>query len=173
MKATRPWLKRYHEARRQRTVDIVIATVDDLLADGQAVTLEAIFTRSREVDPEGKGIKKAGILGNAEAHAYYRKYSVTYRSGRGQQRRKSKIHVSTQPSRIASNRDVQRVRQRYLKQAKNDLVERLLAVEQEHATCQSQLARLQFEVLHLQQQLEEAKRNAPAPSKGKSKGKQL
>src|SRR5438876_3050371 len=79
----RPWLKTYHEAKRQRTVDLVKATVDRLVKDGQAVTLEAIATRSREVDPTGRGIKKAGILGNAEAHAYYRKHSVTYRSGRG------------------------------------------------------------------------------------------
>src|SRR5712692_9085483 len=167
MKATRPWLKRYHEARQQRTVDIVIATVDHLLADGQAVTLEAISTRSREVDPEGKGIKKAGILGNAEAHAYYRKHSVTYQSGRGQQRRKSKVHVSAQPSRIGTDRDIQRVRQRYLQQTKDNLVERLIAVEQEYAISQQQLARLQFEVLDLQQRLEEAEHTSQPSSPGK------
>ncbi len=171
MSTTRPWLKTYHEARRQRTVDLVKATVDHLLADGQAVTLEAIATRSRELDPEGKGIKKAGILGNVEAHAYYRKHSVTYRSGRGQQRRKSKVHVSAQPSRIDPDRDIQRARQRYLQQTKDNLVERLIAVEQEYAACQQQLARLQFEVLDLQQRLEEAerKRQPSSPRKGEKK----
>jgi len=167
MSTTRPWLKTYHEARRQRTVDLVKATVDHLLADGQAVTLEAIATRSREVDLEGKGIKKAGILGNAEAHAYYRKHSVTYQSGRGQQRRKSKVHVSAQPSRIGTDRDIQRVRQRYLQQTKDNLVERLIAVEQEYAISQQQLARLQFELLDLQQRLEEAKRKSQPSSPGK------
>ncbi len=152
MSTTRPWLKTYHEARRQRTVDLVKATVDHLLADGQAVTLEAIATRSREVDLEGKGIKKAGILGNAEAHAYYRKHSVTYQSGRGQQRRKSKVHVSAQP---------------YLQQTKDNLVERLIAVEQEYAISQQQLARLQFELLDLQQRLEEAERKSQPSSPGK------
>ena len=39
------------------------ATGDRLVKDGQAVTLEAIATRLREVDPTGRGIKKAGILG--------------------------------------------------------------------------------------------------------------
>src|SRR6266487_6811814 len=170
MSTTRPWLKTYHEARRQRTVDLVKATVDHLLADGQAVTLEAIATRSRELDPEGKGIKKAGILGNVEAHAYYRKHSVTYRSGRGQQRRKSKVHVSTQPSRLDPGRDIQRVRQRYLQQSKDNLVERLIAIEQEYAICQNQLARLQFELLDLKLQLEEAKRHEPAHSKGRRTG---
>jgi hypothetical protein len=53
----RPWLKQYHQARQQRTVELVKAAVDQLLKDGQTVTLEAICTRSREVDAEGKGIK--------------------------------------------------------------------------------------------------------------------
>jgi hypothetical protein len=164
---TRPWLKKYHEARRQRTVDLLKATVDRLLADGQTVTLEAICARSHEVDPEGRGIKKAGILGNAEAHAYYRKHSVTYRSGRGQQRRKRKVSISTQPSRIDPDRDIQRVRQRYLQQTKDNLVERLIAVEQEYAACQQQLARLQFEVLDLQQRWEEAEHKSQPSSLGK------
>ena len=146
------------------------ATVDHLLADGQAVTLEAIATRSRELDESGKGIKKAGILGNAEAHAYYCKHSVTYRSGRGQQRRKSKVHVSAQPSRIDPDRDIQRVRQRYIQQTKDDLVERLIAVEQENATCQEQLARLQFEMLNLKLHLEEAKHKETALPKKRKKG---
>jgi len=148
----------------------VKATVDQLVKDGQVVTLEAIAARSREVDPAGRGIKKAGILGNAEAHAYYRKHSVTYRSGRGQQRRKSKVHVSTQPSRLDPGRDIQRVRQRYLQQSKDNLVERLIAIEQEYAICQNQLARLQFELLDLKLQLEEAKRHEPAHSKGRRTG---
>lgn len=147
------------------------ATVDHLLADGQAVTLEAIATRSRELDEHGKGIKKTGILGNAEAHAYYRKHSVTYREGRGQQRRKSKVHVSAQPSRIDPDRDLQRVRQRYMQQNKGNLVERLIVIEQEYALCQNQLARLQFELLDLKLQCEEAHAHEPAHSKGRHAGK--
>ncbi len=98
---------------------------------------------------------------------------MTYRSGRGQQRRKSKVHVSAQPSHITPTRDIQRVRQRYMQQTKDNLVERLIAVEQEYAACQEQLARLQFEVLDLQQQLEEAehKSQPSSPGKGGKKAK--
>jgi hypothetical protein len=157
----RPWLEKYYQARRQRTIDLVKATVDRLLKEGKIVTLEAICTLSREMDSAGKGIKKAGVLGNAEAHAYYRKHSTTYQRGLGYQRRKGRNkHLSTQPSRIDADRDVDRVRQRYLLQPKADLAERLLSVEQTYATCQQQLASLQFELLDLQQQLEDAKRNA-------------
>jgi hypothetical protein len=146
-------LKRLHQEKRERTVRLVKAAVDQLIQEGKTVTLEAIGAQSRELDPEGKGIKKAAIIGNAEAHAYYRKHSVPYRSGRGQQRRKGRqLGMATTPSRIHPGRDVQRVRQRYLLQRKEDLVDRLLAVEQELGKAQQQLASLQFEALALQQQ---------------------
>jgi hypothetical protein len=170
-KTTRPWLQKHYEARRQRTIQLVKATIDRLLADGQVITLEAICTRSPEVDPEGRGVKKAGILGNEEAHAYYRKHSVTYQSGRGQQQRKGTVSVSTHPSRLHPDRDIGRVRQRYLQQTKQDLVERLLAVEQEWITCQNQVARLQFALLDLQQRVEEAERKAPSSSSSKGSKK--
>ena len=157
--ADRPWLKRYHQARRQHTVDLVKTTVDRLLQEGKTVTLEAVCLRSRELDPQGQGIKKAGIIGNAEAHAYYRKHSTTYQHGLGHQRRKGRNkRVQAQPSRIDADRDVDRVRSRYLQQTKADLVERLLHVEQAYAEGQQQLARLQFEMLELEQKWEEQTR---------------
>lgn len=148
---------------------LVKAAVDQLMQEGQTVTLEAISARSCELDPEGKGIKKAAIIGNTEAHAYYRKHSVPYRRGRGQQRRKGRqLGMATTPSRIDPDRNVGRVRQHYLLQPKCDLVDRLLAVEQELGKTQQQLASLQFELLALQQQMEGNKqqkgRNRRSPS---------
>ncbi len=158
-KSKRPWLKQYHQARRQKTVELVKTTVDQLLKDGQTVTLEAICTRSREIDPEGKGIKKAGIIGNAEAHAYYRTHSSTYQRGLGYQRRQGRNkRVAMVPLRIEANRDTARVRQHYLLQPKAHLVERLLAVEQELGQVQRQLTTLQFQMLALQEQLDEVGR---------------
>jgi len=150
-------------------VNLVKAAVDRLESSGQTVTLEAICARSREVDPEGKGIKKAGIIGNAEAHAYYCKHSVPYRNGRGQQRRKGhQLGMATIPSRIDPDRDVQRVRQRYLLQNKEDLVDRLLAVEQELGKTLQQLASLQFEFLALQQQAEQTEQRKGRNHRAKS-----
>lgn len=156
---SRPWLKQHHQATRQRTITLVKATVDRLVQAGRTVTIEAICTLSHEVDPEGKGITKAGVLGNVEAHAYYRQHSTSYKRGLGyQQRQGRKKQVSVQPERIHADRDMERVRQRYLLQSKADLVERLIAVEQKYARTQQQLSQLQFELLTLQEQVEEAKR---------------
>ncbi len=153
---SRPWLKKHHEARRQRTVDIVKATVDRLVREGQTVTIEAICNLSPEVDPQGKGIKKAGVLDNLVAHAYYREHSASYQLAQRRKRRQAgKRQMVTQPARIDPNRDVSRVRSRYMQQTKADLVERLLTVEQAYAESQQQLARLQFQLLEQQQKLEE------------------
>jgi hypothetical protein len=159
---SRPWLKEHHQATRQRTITLVKTTVDRLLQEGRTVTLEAICTLSREVDPEGKGITKTGVLGNAEAHAYYRQHSASYQRGLGYQRRKArKKQVSAQPSRIDADRDAGRARQRYLLQPKGDLVDRLLSVEQELAVTRQQLAALQFEMIDLKLQLEKSKQQTP------------
>jgi hypothetical protein len=160
---TRPWLKKHHEARRQRTVDIVKATVDRLVQEGQTVTIEAICRRSPEVDPQGKGIKKAGVLGNEEAHAYYRQHSSSYQLAQGRTShltRSRQGRATTPPPRIDPERDVDRARQRYLKQSKVDLVERLLNVEQAYAENQQRLARLQFELVEMQQKRGEGRQPA-------------
>ncbi len=76
----RPWLQAHYAAKRQRTVTLVKATVDRLQWEGQKVTIEAICRLSRELDPNGKGVQKAGVLDNPEAHAYYREHSASYQT---------------------------------------------------------------------------------------------
>src|SRR5260221_254001 len=122
VKRSRPWLQAHYEARKKRTVDLVKASVDRLTREKQVVTIEAICRLSKEIDPLGKGIKKAGVLGNAEAHAYYQKHSLSYQIAQGRKHSPArKKHVTTQPLRIDPDRDVNRVRQRHLKQSKADL----------------------------------------------------
>jgi hypothetical protein len=147
----RPWLKTYHEARKQQTVEIVKATVDQLVRDERSVTIEAICRLSVEVDPLGKGVGKAGILGNEAAYAYYREHSFSYQTVHRRKQRFAKGKQGTASSvSIDPNRDSSRVRSRYLSRTKVDLVERLLLVEQAYAECQQQLARLQFALADLQ-----------------------
>src|SRR5260370_35963864 len=112
----RPWLAKHYEATRQRTVGLVKTAVDRLIQDGQNVTIEAICRQSQQLDPQGKGIKKAGILGNAEAYACYRQYCT---SRHGTARR-----IPRQPTTTAyrfptdPHRDLRQVRRRYLRAIK-------------------------------------------------------
>ncbi len=139
----------HYEATRQHTVDLVKTTVDHLVQDGQTVTIESICRRSQQLDPQGKGIKKAGILGNAEAYAYYRRHSPSRRRTQGRASHQSVTTAYRLPT--DPQRDLKQVRRRYLRERKPDLVERLLSVEQAYIESQQQLARLQFGLLEQQQ----------------------
>lgn len=162
----RPWLQAHYAAKRQRTVTLVKAAVDHLQQEGQKVTIEAICRVSRELDSNGKGVQKAGVLGNHEAHAYYREHSASYQTYRKRIARRSNRAPMTgqaQPARLDPDRDVDRTRRRYLQASKAELVERLLVVEQAYAQSQQQLARLQFALLEAQQAEAAARQRQPKP----------
>jgi len=155
----RPWLENHYEATRQRTVGLVKAAVDRLIQDGQTVTIEAIWKLSQQLDLQGKGIKKAGILGNAEAYAYYRQHSTSLR--RTPRRASRQPVITTYRLPTDPHRDLKQARRRYLRERKADLVERLLSVEQAYIESQQQLARLQFEFLEQQQKAQKGHENRP------------
>ena len=155
-KQPRPWLQQQYAAIRQRTVDLVKLTVDRLIQAGQTVTIEAICKLSQQLDPQGKGIKKAGVLGNAEAYVYYQQHRTSHAST---PRRVSHKAGSTHRLPTDPGRDLGAVRRRYLRERKPDLVERLLFVEQAYIESQQQLARLQFELLDQQQKTQKRREN--------------
>src|SRR5690349_13821105 len=117
----RPWLEQHYQAMRERTVSLVKAAVDQLVKEKRSVTIEAICQRSQQLDPQGKGVKKAGILGNEEAYAYYRQHrsSRAMRSKQASRKTGNTHRLPTDPQ-----RDQGSVRRRYLRERKPDLVER-------------------------------------------------
>jgi len=155
-KQPRPWLLQHYAAIRQRTVGLEKLTVDRLIQEGQTVTIEAICKQSQQLDPQGKGIKKAGVLGNAEAYAYYQQHRT---SRAATPRRASHKAGSTHRLPTDPGRDLGAVRRRYLRESKPDLVERLVFVEQAYIESQQQLARLQFELLDQQQKAQKRHEN--------------
>lgn len=155
-KQTKPWLLKHYEAKRQRTVRLVKAAVDQLIKEKQTVTIEAICRTSAEIDPEGRGVKKSALLENQEAHAYYREHSTSYRAVQTRKRTGKAARTSLQahPLRIDPQRDVDRARYRYLQMTKPEIVERLLQVEQAYAELSAQQARLQFAWAEREQHIE-------------------
>lgn len=144
----KPWLLKHYQEKRQRTVRLVKAAVDQLVSNKETVTIEAICHASIECDPAGRGVKKSAILENQEAHAYYREHSTTYRNAQLRKRQGAKKAprktAEVQPLRIHLNRDVDRARYRYLQMTKPEIVERLLQVEQAYAELTEQQSQLQF-----------------------------
>jgi len=114
--------------KRQRTIDLVHQSVDALRKDKQRVSLAAVAAKSKELDPEHRGISESAILDNQEARAYYEQH----RSWRGSSRKRAKplaVASSTSPEAIKPGRDEQRVHQRYMRMGKEALIERLITAE--------------------------------------------
>jgi hypothetical protein len=169
----RPWLQKHYQEKRERTIRLVKAAVDQLIKDQQTVTIEAVCRKSTEVDPDGRGIKKSAVLENPEAHAYYSEHSTSYRNARNRKRQGTKKREwktsETQPLRIDPNRDVDRARYRYLQMTKPDIVEHLLRVEQAYAEVHQQLAQLQFRLLEQEHQRAEEQQQAHRQTKQKER----
>jgi hypothetical protein len=104
------------------------------MKEQKRVSLAALSARSKELDPDGKGISESTILKNPEARIYYEQHRNWKDSGNRQ--RICKPNAVTLPARIKGDRDGARVRYRYLKLNKAELVDRLLAMEQAHAVLQ-------------------------------------
>jgi len=124
-----PWLEEKVYARlRQRTVDLVKQSVDQLRLDKRRISLATVAAKSKELDADHRGISESAILDNQEARAYYEQH----RSWRGSPRKRAKPLAAAQtaePRSVKPGRDEQRVRQRYLRMSKGVLVERLITAE--------------------------------------------
>jgi len=131
---------------RQRTVDLVKQSVDALRKDKQRVSLATVSAKSKELDPDHRGVSESAILDNQEARAYYEQH----RSWRGPSRKRVKplaVMISTSSSAVKLGRDEQRVRQRYLRMGKEALIERLMVTERTLAEQRERWLTLQDEAL--------------------------
>ncbi len=134
------------------------------------MTIEAICRKSAEIDAEGRGVKKSALLENQEAHAYYREHSASYRAAQTRKRAGKATGAPAQahPLRIDPQRDVERVRYRYLQMTKPEVVNRLLQVEQAYAELAEQQARLQFAWAEREQHIEASDSKQPARNRTQS-----
>lgn len=129
----RPWLENHYRKRKNRTVELVINSVDLLVSKNRAVTLSNISQISKQVDPEGKGIHPNTIRVNSEAHAYYSKHSISYKkkiNSNKQKRKNNNGRISQNFENIKPNRDLNALQIRYKKMSKDELITRLIAAEQ-------------------------------------------
>ncbi|HEY3367683.1 MAG TPA: hypothetical protein VGK74_21700 [Symbiobacteriaceae bacterium] len=150
------WLKeKVYEPKRQRTVDLVRQAVDALVKEQQKVSLASVSRKSKEMDPEGRGVSESAILNNPDAKAYYSRH----KSWKG-----APSHKSTGGGRtgapvqrpIDPNRDTARVRQRLMRKGKDELANRVLELEQGSAVQDEQWLRLNDDLLQLRLRAEKA-----------------
>jgi hypothetical protein len=140
----RPWLKeKVYGPKRQRTIELVRRSVDSLAKDRKRISLSALAARSKEIDLGGRGVSETAILNNEEACAYYEQHR-SWKVGNGKRRPALKPIGGTV---TGGDHDAARVRYRYLKWTKPELVARLLAVENAYAVLQERWLELNEEIL--------------------------
>jgi len=107
-----PWLEeKVYTYLRQRTVDLVKRSVDALRKNKQRVSLSTIVAKSKELDPEHRGISESAILDNLEARAYYEQH----RSWQDSSRKRAKPLAVALPASsgvVKPGRDEQRTQTR-------------------------------------------------------------
>jgi len=123
-----------YEPKRQRTVDLVKRAVDTLVEQRQRdgttrISLNSIVATAKQLDPAGQGIAHTSILENEEAYAYYKRFRT---ASKPKQRQPAPKNGNTTLV-IKADRDQGRVRQRYMKLNREELVDQLLSVEQQYA----------------------------------------
>jgi hypothetical protein len=127
------WLaEQVYQPKRQRTIDLVHQSIDALCREQKRISLASIAAKSRELDPSGAGISESAILTNEEARVYYEQH----RSWKHQRRpptTSQSLQKHHSPGTIKLTRDEVRTRQRYQRRPKEELVDRLLVVEQHAA----------------------------------------
>ena len=85
MQEAHPWLETsVYEPLRQRTIQLVKQSVDALLKGKERVSLSTIALKSKEFDPDHRGISESAILDNQQARAYYEQHR-SWRGGRQKQ----------------------------------------------------------------------------------------
>lgn len=153
----RPWLKeKVYAPNRRRTVELVKKSVDSLANEQKRISLSALSSRSKEIDPDGRGVSETAILNNEEARAYYEQHRSWKASTRSRTPALNPIGATVSLRGIKRDRDAARVRYRYLRSTKAELVARLLAVENTHVVLQERWLELNEEILSLRLRAERA-----------------
>jgi hypothetical protein len=152
-----PWLKgRVYDPRRQRTVELVQNAVDNLVMRGLRVSLASVIAESRAIDPEGRGVSRNGILGNAEARSIY----DHHKSWKGSPRPNPDANASQRGASVQRpidpHRDTARVRNRLVRKGKAELADRVLELEQGFAVQEERWLALNDELLQWRLRAEKA-----------------
>lgn len=142
----REWLEKVHQQRKERSVCIGIQTIDFLVSKGIPVTYHNISDHSKAFDDKEKGIHINTIKRNEELYEYYKKHSRSYavKNTRKKPENPSIFDESTL-RRISPKRDLKTAKKRYMQLSKEDLVNRLIEVEQYVVQNQQRWVNNQFE----------------------------
>lgn len=126
----RKWLHEFHEKRKNRTIDLGVRTIETYIKEGTSISYRTVSEKSKELDPDGQEIHQNTIRKNQELRNYFLKHCTTRAYGPRKRSNKPLDNDMDKFKHIKQDRDVERVRQRYMKLTKPELVDLLIQMEQ-------------------------------------------
>lgn len=159
-----------YEPKRQHSFEVVKRAVDTLAEqrkqDGTTrISLNTIVAMAKQQDPAGQGIAHPTILENEEAYAYYKKY----RTASTPKNRQSAAKLGDTGLVLRADRNQDRVRQRYMKLNREELVDQLLDREQHYAQLHERYLGMNDKLLEWQLRAEQAEAQLNAQQEQRSR----
>ncbi|MCJ8012340.1 hypothetical protein MUG84_11415 [Paenibacillus sp. KQZ6P-2] len=138
----KPWLIENNEESKSRIFKLGVKAIHSLLRDSKTISYRNIAERSKEFDESGKGIHPNSVKNNTDLYDYYLKHT----KNKPKPSKRTKIKVGDVDFRnIKIDRDLERVKSRYLQLSKLELVELLINAEQFIAVQNQTWLKSQFE----------------------------
>jgi hypothetical protein len=124
------WLQALYDMKKNRSLELGIKAIDVLIKEGTQVSYRTVSDKSKEIDPNGIGIHQNTIRKNQELQNHFLKHRTTkVLKSRGSSHKHLDDNLDAFKH-IKQDRDVDRVRQRYMKYTKPELVDLLIRMEQ-------------------------------------------
>ncbi|MFF0826025.1 hypothetical protein ACFYU8_05595 [Brevibacillus sp. NPDC003359] len=127
------WLQAARQKRSSRSLELGVKAINELVREAKEITYSLIVKKSKEIDPDGKGIHQNTIRTNQELHTYYVQHSTTYKKNLALQNRR-KVKKETTSTKhfyhIKLERNLNDVRKRYRQMTKEQLIDQLISAEQ-------------------------------------------
>ncbi|NEW06869.1 hypothetical protein GK047_12725 [Paenibacillus sp. SYP-B3998] len=138
----KPWLQQQNDNAKSRIYKLGVRAIQSLLKDAATISYRNIAARSKELDELGVGIHPNSVKNNSQLYEYYLKHAkIKTKSTRTNKIRVGEIDFKN----IKFDRDVERVKGRYMQMSKRELVELLINAEQYIAEQNQTWIRSQFE----------------------------
>ncbi|WP_052339249.1 hypothetical protein [Gorillibacterium massiliense] len=104
--------------------------IDSLINESKSVSYRAVTLKSKEIDPEGVGIHVKSIFTNEQLHDYFSTHCYNRHSKGSRATKMSLDQANNIYKLVKERRDLERIRRRYMKLSKSELVELLIHFEQ-------------------------------------------
>ncbi|KFM95537.1 hypothetical protein [Bacillus clarus] len=121
LKNKRTWLKEVHEFRSQRSLSLGKEAIELLVKQNLPVTLKTVSEKSKEIDPEKKGIHQNTIRINEYLYECYKQHSLTYKQKENTKSMKPNFNADIDFRKIKPNRSVENKQRKYMKLSKKNL----------------------------------------------------